>query len=432
MLVTKTTTTTTTTTTRLALLILRLSVATLLLHSALAFTRAPLSFFKMMRRSSSLGEESNHDYYTQSHQSTKSWRATTTKDTTASADEPLLTFGVIADIQFAPIPDGHSYSGMPRYYRHALTAAKHAAQHFETNKVALVLNLGDVIDGKCQAIQQHGGGDASISEHVNPGIHAVERALESLSHYTHGPILHTYGNHELYNCNRQVLQQMLNISFVKEPCGELVGYSSHLFNNNVRFVILHSYDVSLLQRCRNSLKYKTACSILQEHNPNYPHQENSPQGMEGLNKRFVAFNGSVGDLQLKWLKTTLQEARDANEKVVIASHQPILPESSNPVCLMWNYHHVLTILREYADVVVVSLSGHAHKGGYERDAESGIHFRVIEAVLESPSPIMTFGTVDVFEDRLVLTGFGDCTSAEYDFDHCLEAKKNKMANATLS
>lgn len=423
LLVTKTTTTTT----RLALLILRLAVATLLFHSALAFTRAPLSLFKMMRRSSSLGEESNHDYYTHS-QSTKSWRAiTNTKDTTTtSADEPLLTFGVIADIQFAPIPDGHSYSGQPRYYRHALTAAKHAAQHFETNKVALVLNLGDVIDGKCQAIQQHGG-DA-ISEHVNPGIQAVERALESLSDYTHGPILHTYGNHELYNCNRQVLQKLLNISFVKEPCGELVGYSSHLFHNNVRFVILDSYDVSLLQRCRNSLKYKTACSILQEHNPNYPHQENSPEGMEGLNKRFVAFNGSVGDLQLQWLKTTLQEARDANEKVVIASHQPILPESSHPVCLMWNYHNVLTILREYADVVVVSLSGHAHKGGYERDAESGIHFRVIEAVLESPSPVMTFGTVDVFEDRLVLTGFGDCTSAEYDFDHCLEAK---MANATL-
>jgi len=428
MLVTKTTTTTTTT--RLALLLLRLAVATLLFHSALAFTRAPLSFFTMMRRSSSLGEESNHDYFRHS-QSTKSWHAitTNTNDTTTSADEPLLTFGVLSDIQFAPIPDGHSYSGIPRYYRHALTAAKHAAQHFETNKVALVLNLGDVIDGKCQAIRQHGGGD-SISEHVNPGIHAVERALESLSHYTHGPILHTYGNHELYNCDRQVLQEMLNIPFVKEPCGELVGYSSHVFNNDVRFVILDSYDVSLLQRCHNSLKYKTACAILQKHNPNYPHQENSPEGMEGLNKRFVAFNGSVGDLQLKWLKATLQEARDANEKVVIASHQPILPESSNPVCLMWNYHNVLTILREYADVVVVSLSGHAHKGGYERDAESGIHFRVIEAVLESPSPIVTFGTVDVFEDRLVLTGFGDCTSAVYDFDHCcLEAKK--MANATL-
>ena len=44
-----------------------------LFHSALAFSKVPLSFFKMMRRSSSLGEESNHDYYSHS-QPTKSWR----------------------------------------------------------------------------------------------------------------------------------------------------------------------------------------------------------------------------------------------------------------------------------------------------------------------------------------------------------------------
>ena len=61
-------------------------------------------------------------------------------------DQPLVTFGVLADIQYAPIPDGFSYNGKARYYRHALDAAKHAAKHFEEENVDLVINLGDIID----------------------------------------------------------------------------------------------------------------------------------------------------------------------------------------------------------------------------------------------------------------------------------------------
>jgi manganese-dependent ADP-ribose/CDP-alcohol diphosphatase len=307
-----------------------------------------------------------------------------------------------------------------------LAAAKHAAEHFEQEQVSLVLNLGDVIDGKCQDIEAHGG--EKLPEGTDPGLAAVKDAIESLSHYKSGPILHTYGNHELYNLDRTVLGEMLNIPFVKESCGDLVGYRSHV-HKHVRFVVLDTYDVAVLKRCaKSSRKHKTATQLLAKHNPNYPHQENSPEGMEGVNKRFVAFNGAVDKPQLEWLRETLQQSREAQEKVIVLSHQPILPGSSSPVCLVWNYDEVLAVLREYNDVVVVSLSGHAHKGGYERDEESGIHFRVIEAALESPSPIKTYGMADVYDDRLVIRGFGECTSAEYDFDHTLSAM---MANATL-
>jgi len=383
----------------------------------------------MMRRSSSLGEESHHDHY--SKQTTWRRHKTATASTngesiTTAPTPPIFTFGVIADIQYAPIPDGHSYSGQPRYYRHSLEAAKHAAEHFEKDKVSLVLNLGDVIDGKCQDIEKHGGDKQP--EGTDAGLQAVMDAVESLSSYKCGPILHTYGNHELYNLDRTVLGEILNIPFVKEPCGDLVGYQSHV-HNNVRFVVLDTYDIAILQRCsKSSRKHQSAKEILARNNPNYPQEENSPEGMEGVNKRFVAFNGGVDKPQLQWLQETLQQARDAQEKVIILSHQPILPGSSSPVCLVWNYDEVLAVLREYSDVVVVSLSGHAHKGGYERDEESGIHFRVIEAALESPSPIKTYGMVDMYDDRLVIRGFGECTSAEYDFDHTLSAM---MENATL-
>lgn len=65
----------------------------------------------------------------------------------------------------------------PRYYRHAIRAAEYAAKHFEDEKVQCVLNLGDIIDGKC------GGA----------GSQAVDDVLEALSLYKNGRIVHTYG-----------------------------------------------------------------------------------------------------------------------------------------------------------------------------------------------------------------------------------------------
>jgi hypothetical protein len=59
-----------------------------------------------------------------------------------ASDTPDFTIGLLADIQYAPIPDGFSFSGSQRFYRHALETAKHAAEHFEQDKVDLVLNLG--------------------------------------------------------------------------------------------------------------------------------------------------------------------------------------------------------------------------------------------------------------------------------------------------
>ena len=74
--------------------------------------------------------------------------------TSLETSSPKLSFGVIADIHYAPIADGASYGGVPRYYRHALSAARHAAEHFQKEKVDIVVNLGDIVDGKCQETEQ--------------------------------------------------------------------------------------------------------------------------------------------------------------------------------------------------------------------------------------------------------------------------------------
>ena len=381
---------------------------------------------------------------------------------------PMYTFGVITDIQYAPIPDGHSYAGNARYYRHAREAAGHAARHFQEEGVQCVLNLGDIIDGKCADVERWGGivveeeggeGDEEVEveeEKEGDGVRvrtsvghdAIDDVLEALGSYSAGRILHTYGNHELYNLSRRDLGKKLSIPFKLEPTtNELVGYYDHLLhvprrsllnddgvdddNNDddddpwkLRFVVIDSFDICLLDRCaETSTKRRAAHEILKSNNPNYPEQENSPEGLVGLSRRFVAFNGAVDVPQLEWLEKSMENARTNGERVIICSHQPIHPDSSFPTCLVWNYDEILSIVRKYGDVIIASFSGHAHRGGYVRDEVSGVHFRTFEAMLESPSPIRTYAIVELFSDSLVVRGSGDCVSDVYDLDHLGNTKE---------
>eukprot|EP00985_Skeletonema_marinoi_P020817 scaffold12439_cov106-Skeletonema_marinoi.AAC.2 len=383
-----------------------------------------------------------HQHHHRSSSSSLTAHQSNSNSNSASDDNtdtpPAYTFGLLTDIQHAPIPDGHSFTGNARYYRHAMEAAASAAQHFQEERVNCVVNLGDIIDGKCADVQRWGGevdtkeetqsnGDKIISV----GCDAIDNVLQALSVYS-GKILHTYGNHELYNLSRDRLAEKLNIPFTLEDTGDLVGYYTHLIENcnqnneehsssssmKLRALVLDTYDLCLLDRCPDSShKRHRAHEILSANNHNYPHEENSPEGLEGTNRRFVAFNGGIDEPQLEWLRCSLEMARENEEKVIVFSHQPIHPDSTWPTCLVWNYDEVLDILRSYKDVIIASFSGHAHKGGYVRDEESGIHFRSVEAILESSPPIKTYAIVDVFEDKLVIRGEGDCLSDVYDIDH---------------
>jgi hypothetical protein len=246
-------------------------------------------------------------------------------------------------------------------------------------------------------------------------------------------------------------------------------------NFSIKFIILDGYDISLMKRSKTkSKKYKLAKQILKKENPiNYKARNlNSPEGLglgdsdsgnDSTQKRFVAFNGAVGEKQLLWLDDELKQSRNdnhqnqnQNQKVIIICHQSIHPDSSNHVCLLWNYEKVLNILRSYSDIVIASFSGHAHKGGYVRDPVSGIHFRIIEAILESKPSISTYGILEIYHQNIenenenentqsyiqnneniqnnqnciVLKGYGDCQSSIYDFNHCNNNNEWKNSNST--
>ena len=67
-----------------------------------------------------------------------------------STKEPLFSFDVIANVQYADIPDGRSFLGVPRYYRHSIAVLRRAVQRWNGEKsVRFCINFGDIVDGFC-------------------------------------------------------------------------------------------------------------------------------------------------------------------------------------------------------------------------------------------------------------------------------------------
>ncbi|CAH9084820.1 unnamed protein product [Cuscuta epithymum] len=303
---------------------------------------------------------------------------------------PLLSFGVISDVQYADIPDGRSFLGVPRYYRHSFIVLQRAVHKWNQQKHNFVLNFGDIVDGFCPK-------DQSFA--------AVKKLVDEFDRFN-GPVYHMIGNHCLYNLSRDKLLPLLRIP----------GYGGRAYYEfspvpEFRFVILDCYDISAIGWPEDHPNTLNALKLLGEKNPNS--DKNSPDGLVGLERRFLKFNGGVGNEQLGWLDHVLQEANESNQKVIICSHLPLDPHASSNEALLWNYNEVLDVIYKY-NCVKVCLAGHDHKGGQSIDSH-GIHHRVLEAALESPPGTNSFGYIDAFDDRISLFGTDRMKSSDMLF-----------------
>lgn len=191
----------------------------------------------------------------------------------SESSEHLFSFGVIADIQYANLEDGYNYQGTRRrYYRHSLLHLQGAIEHWnrESSPPCCVLQLGDIIDG------------------YNAQYKASEKSLELVMNVFQRlkvPVHHTWGNHEFYNFSRDYLtNSKLNTKFLEDqikhhpetvPTGSFYAYHFVPFPK-FRFILLDSYDLSVLGVDQSSPKYQQCLKMLKEHNPNM--ELNSPQG----------------------------------------------------------------------------------------------------------------------------------------------------------
>ncbi|XP_039239994.1 manganese-dependent ADP-ribose/CDP-alcohol diphosphatase isoform X1 [Pipra filicauda] len=266
---------------------------------------------------------------------------------------PRVAFGVIADIQFADADDGHDFGGSRRrYYRHSLRLLRDAVRAWaaESPPIDFVLQLGDSIDG--------------LNARRGEAEGALRQVLEALGRLP-VPVHHAWGNHEFYNFSRTRLAQS---GLCSRPAGGAAGPPDGLCQAyhcspaaRLRLVVLDAYDLSVLGRDPDSPRYEESLRLLREKNTN--EDLNSPAG-----------------------------------------HLPIHPDASDRVCLAWNYEAALSVIHSHRCVVCV-LAGHLHDGGYCLDSH-GVHHLTLEGVIETPPESNAFGTIYVYEDKMILKGRG--------------------------
>eukprot|EP00771_Trimastix_marina_P002685 gnl/Trimastix_PCT/3834.p1 GENE.gnl/Trimastix_PCT/3834~~gnl/Trimastix_PCT/3834.p1 ORF type:complete len:439 (-),score=26.81 gnl/Trimastix_PCT/3834:71-1291(-) len=92
--------------------------------------------------------------------------------------------------------------------------------------------------------------------------------------------------------------------------------------------------------------------------------------------------------QMEWLRNTLDEARSNNERVLLAYHVPpgFHERSSKP-----QYHHryvvpLLSIYRQYSDIIVGHIAGHSHSDTFKLLSDQSFNDHPFGVCLVSPGP----------------------------------------------
>lgn len=272
---------------------------------------------------------------------------------------PVLSFGVIADIQYRDAdPQG------TRFYRNSLGKLRAAVEHLNTLNPRFTIQLGDLIDG------------------VFSSYDAVLPIYDALAM----PHFHVLGNHDfsVEPAEKGLVLPRLGL----DALGSHRGYFDFAYNG-WRLVVLNGNDVSLTAYPPGSTPRLVAERYL-----------------AGLKQKGVRsaqdWNGGVGPAQREWLARTLAKASRANERVLVFCHFPLLPATMSG---LWNDQEVLAILAAHANVAAY-FAGHAHEGGYVRDGR--IHFVTFQGMVEGQQP--AYALVEVLPDALRVTGFGRETS----------------------
>lgn len=268
----------------------------------------------------------------------------------------LISFGVIADAQYADIPESGN-----RYYRSSLKNMEKAAQQLNTHSLDFVVHLGDMIET-----------DFDSFDAILPLFTKIETRKFAV-----------LGNHEF-----SVDPEKKN-----DVPGKL-GLDNRYYaisQEDWKFIFLDGQDLSVMAHPPGSAKYKTSRAML-----------------DSLKKRgqdnAQSWNGGLGSNQLIWLKEQLDEAQKNDSNVAVFNHFPVYPVGATHN--LWNDQEVVTLLEQY-DVVKIYMNGHNHSGG---DAiHNGIYYLNLKGMVENPDT-STFAICYIYENYILIDGKGN----EYD------------------
>ncbi len=266
-------------------------------------------------------------------------------------DGPLFTFGVMADVQYADQENAGT-----RHYRLSPKKLAEAVDSFNRHKPQFVLSLGDYIDKNFSSYDTLNPVTARLTMHL----------------------YHALGNHE-FSVNDNEKEKVLQKENLEKPY-----YSFE--EDNWRFVIINGNDLSLYAHIKGSPKYKEAEVLLQKLKADSLRQAQT-------------WNGAVGKEQLAWLEKELAAAQKKKQKVIMACHFPLYPDSATE--LLWNAKEVRALIEKYP-CVFAYFNGHVHKSQYF--FEKGVHYVSFRGMVELEDN--AFALVMVYANHLEIKGFG--------------------------
>jgi len=272
--------------------------------------------------------------------------------------------GIIADVQYADCDDGRSFHGTTRYYRDGLVKLKAALAAFAEQGVDAVIHAGDLIDGKAKERAEETLRRCASEFATLPP--AVRRSF-------------AIGNHELYHLDRSIVYHALGMDGGPAfHAFDLGGVADDGRPPPVRVVVLDSFEIGVYGRPRDDERCVRARELLAARNSNA--SLNDSTGLTGVDKRWVQYNGGLGEEQIAWLDGQCAAAGRAGQVVVVVAHVPLNPRATHLDGLTWDYEEALEVIARHA-CVVMTVCGHDHDGGYACDA-GGVHHVVMPGVVE--------------------------------------------------
>lgn len=291
-----------------------------------------------------------------------------------------MKIGVLADCQYADIPDLHQEGRTQRF--------REVPQKLQSALDAMcdcdfIIHLGDIIQSQ------------NCPNLTRKELQTICSIFESCPI----PKIHVLGNHCIGTLPRDNILESLQIP---SP-----GYYSIDLSSSWKCIVLDTTEMSGHSGYPgDSVQRQEAEAYLGKH----PLTSEEPH--------MVSWNGGITVSQKQWLLQELDKSLSFDKKVVVCCHHQVNPSAARISHLAWNFFEILEVLSAYSSVVKLLLAGHDHIGGGCREADSNGNvqfFITVPAVLESPTGSNSYmileladATNDIEDNQscISVTGYG--------------------------
>lgn len=261
-----------------------------------------------------------------------------------------VTFGVLADCQFAPVPAAGT-----RFYDRSLIKLRDALDEFNARDLRFIVHLGDLIDR-----------DAASYDLILP-----------VFRHARAPVRFVLGNHDydIAEADRPGLLERLGL-----------GQGYYAFTEgNWRFVVLNGDELAFNSPKDVGLEREAAAmyaALIAAKRPNA-----------------TKWNGGIGRAQMAFLEDELATADRKGLSAVVLCHFPVYPPAAHN---LWNDGELVARLESHPSVKAY-FAGHNHDGGLA--VKNGIVYLTFAGIVETPDTSAS-AVVTLDRDRLLVDGSG--------------------------